>query len=218
MDGTPEPKPMEPGSPKGFDPFVLDPKPQTSKSWLWATGLQAASTCLMLAFLKLCEGRPWERHARIIVIIAIAATWSLALRTIRQRLVELMLHWQKASHGLLRKASESGRHWIATPMNRSQQEYIQGSIWRLRIIALGLTIPFFIMPIVWSFISIFVSLQAGPQTENFWAGMALFLMVSAFIVAGYFHWAILPLRLSSPTPVRVFGNQRRLFPMRVRRR
>jgi hypothetical protein len=218
-----EPKPTSdakgPNTPAAFDPFSLEPKPQTSTSWLWATGIQAASTCVLLGALKLCEGKHWERHARIIVIIAIAATWSLALRTIRQRLVELMMHWQKASKGLLRKASESGKHWISTPMNRQQEEYIKGSIWRLRIIALGLTIPFFIMPVVWSFISIFVSLHAGPQAENFWAGMSLFLMVSACIVAGYFHWAILPLRMkASPMPVRVFGNQRRYFPMRVRRR
>lgn len=217
MDRTPEPQPTNDGPSKGFDPFAVEPRPQTSASWLWATGIQALSTCIVLGLFKLCEGRPWERHARIIVIIAIAATWSLALRAIRQRLVELMLHWQKASKGLLRKASESGRHWIATPLNRSQEEYIKGSIWRLRIIALGLTIPFFIMPIVWSFISIFISLKAGPRMENFWAGLALFLMTSAIIVAGYFHWAILPLR-ASPMPVRVFGNQRRVFPMRVRRR
>ena len=208
--------PVPTRSPKGFDPFAVEPRPSNSKSWFWATAGQAFGTSILLILFKLCEGHPREQHLRIILIIGIAATWCLALRTIRQRLVELMTHWRAASKGLLRKASESGKHWIATPLNRRQEEHIKGSIWRLRIIAAGLTIPFFIMPFVWSFVSLFVSLRIGPQTENFWAGMALFLMLCAGIVAGYFHWAILP--LSSPVPVRVFGNQRRVFPARYRRR
>jgi hypothetical protein len=213
MGQAPEPA----QSPKGFDPFAADPRPQTSTSWMWATAGQAAATSVLLILFKLCEGHPREKHLRIILMIGIAATWCLALRTIRQRLLELMIHWQKASKGLLRKASESGKHWIATPLNRRQEEYIKGSIWRLRIIAAGLTIPFFVMPFVWSFVSLFVSLHIGPKAENFWAGMALFMMVSAVIVAGYFHWAIVPLRAAA-TPVRVFGNQHRIFPSRIRRR
>jgi len=173
---------------------------------------QALCTGFLVILNHFAQGHPWERQVRCIVIIGIVATWSLALRTIRQRLVELMAYWQKASKGLLRKASESGRHLIAAPMPDEQKQYIQGSIWRLRIIAAGLTIPFFVMPMAWSFIAMNLSLHVGPLAKEFWAGVALFTMVSAFIVAGYFHWAILPM----PVPMRVGGK--RQLTARVRRR
>jgi len=187
----------------GFDPFAEGPKAsEGSQSWLWATGLQALCTCALLGLSIYAEGKPWERHARLIVLMGIVGTWSLALRAIRERLLELMRHWHKASRGLLRKASDSGRHLIAVRSSSAQERYIKGSIWRLRVIAAGITIPFFVMPFIWSLISVALSLSVGPLAEGYWAGVALFMMVSACIVAGYFHWVILPLparaRSSSP--------------------
>ena len=72
---------------------------------------------------------------------AVAYTRYELLRTIRERLSELMKHWRKYSMGLVRKASESGLHMIAVPISQAQETYIKSSIWRLRIIAAGLTIP-----------------------------------------------------------------------------
>jgi len=207
---------QKPTPAKSFDPFEGTEKPVSSTSWLWATSAQALCTSGLLILDRFADGHSWERHVRYIVIIGIVATWTLALRAIRQRLLELMAYWQRASARLLHKASESGRHFISQPMPKEQAQYIQGSIWKLRVIAAGLTIPFFVMPIVWSLIAVFFSLQVGPVTpmvKEFWASVALITMVSAFIVAGYFHWAILPM----PVPVRVSGARRQNTP-RMRRR
>jgi len=119
--------------------------------------------------------------------------------------VELMRHWRRASRGFLRKASDSGRHLIAAPLSSAQEAYIKGAIWRLRIIAAGITIPFFVMPFMWSLISVGLCFTVGPLAKEYWEGVALFMMVSAFVVAGYFHWVILPV------PVRVSGIQRRPY-------
>ena len=203
---------------KGFDPFKAMAGPGLSggsKRWLWATVLQALCTGSLLGLAKVAEGRPWEHHARAIVLLGIVATWSLALRAIRARLVELMMHWSRASRGLLQRASESGRHLIPVPLSKAQDLYIKGSIRRLRIIAAGLTIPFFVMPMVWSFCSVALSFRfkelGATNIENQWIMAAMFTLFSALVVAGYFHWAILPL----PAPVRVSGTTRR-FPLRRR--
>jgi hypothetical protein len=200
----PEPTPNKP---KEFDPFAAEPRHAGSGRWLWATGFQALITTALLVADHYAHGHVQERTARLIITIGIIATWSLALRTIRERLLELMRHWQAASRGLLKKCSESGRHLISVKLNDSQEQYIKGSIWRLRIIAAGITIPFFVMPFIWSFISVFMSYNVGPLGKEAWAGIAMFMMVSAFIVAGYFHWVILP----APVPVRVSGRQTQRF-------
>jgi len=198
-----------------FDPFAAGRDAcKGSRSWLWATAAQALFTCALLGVSVHAEGKPWEQYVRLIVLMGIVGTWSLALRTIRERLLELMRHWHRASRGLLRKASESGKHLIAVPLNNAQESYIKGCIWRLRVIAAGITLPFFVMPFVWSFISVGLAFTVGPLAREYWEGVALFMMVGALVVAGYFHWAILPLS----TPVRVSGaRERRGFPRKSRR-
>ncbi len=184
----------------GFDPFSFDQaRARAARSWLIATGLQALFTCALLGASLWAKGKPYEPHARLIVCLGIVATWSLALRTIRERLLELIAFWRKASLGLLRKASESGRHLIKAPMNPAHEEYVKGSIRRLRIIATGLTIPFFTLPLMWMFISAFLSFHRDGSNAETWASAACFMLFNAVIVAGYFHWSIVPL----PQPVRV---------------
>lgn len=196
----------------GYDPFKQAPDSQiSSKAWFAATTAQAIFTTGLLVLYKYGEGRSWETHARLILTIGIVGTWSLALRTIRERLCELMRYWQQASKGLLKKASASGLHWISVPVKKEQEAYIKASIRRLRIIAAGLTIPFFVMPMMWSFISVVLSRIAPVNMKDYWTGCAVFLMLCTFIVAGYFHWVILP----RPVPVRVSGLSRR-FPPRQR--
>ena len=198
----------------GVDPFAPT-LAHESKSWLWATGLQALFTCGLLALEKFMEGRAWEHQARMIVVLGIVATWGLALRTIRERLVELMRYWQKASQGLLRRASESGMHWIAVPMQDSQEKYIKAAIWRLRIIAAGLTIPFFVMPVACSLIAVIFSFELKPAAmHEYWSSFAIFTMFSAYVVAAYFHWVIVA--LPAPVPVRVSGSYGRHFLHRKR--
>jgi hypothetical protein len=198
-----------------FDPFSdLPDYSSNSRTWFWATALQALVTCGLLGIAWYAHGHAWEKHAMVIVMLGIVATWSLALRTIRERLTELMRHWQRYSMGLIQKASQSGRHMIAVPISKAQEEYIKGSIWRLRIIALGLTIPFFVMPMMWSVIAVVFSFKLGTYARDYWTAAAVFTMISALIVAGYFHWAIVPL----PKVVRVNSNLARSFPQRRRGR
>jgi hypothetical protein len=182
-----------------YDPFVFgEAQPRAARSWLIATSLQALLTTVLLIVQRFAEGRPYEMHARLIVCMGIVATWSLALRTIRARLVELIVFWRKASVGLLKRASESGRHLVPASINPAHERYIKGSIRRLRIIAAGLTIPFFVMPMMCLFVSVFFFFQkSGLSAEN-WISFACYMLFSACIVAGYFHWAIVPL----PVPAR----------------
>jgi hypothetical protein len=209
VDEKTEPTPK---NPKGFDPFAAEPTLNDSSKWFWAMTLQAIITTVCLVGFWLAQGHSMERTIRLVLLIGIASTWSLALRTIRERLVELMRHWHKASHGLLKKCSESGRHWISVPCSQEKERYIKSAIWKLRIIAAGLTIPFFVMPFVFSFVAIIHSFTDGPILKEFWAGVAMVMMIGAAIVAGYLHWVLLP------KPVRVTAFQRRYFPQRNRRR
>lgn len=213
QDMAPEQPPKNP-APRHFDPFAKGADAcRGSRSWFWTMTLQALCTCAFLGLSTYAQGKPWETHARLIVLMGIVGTWSLALRTIRERLLELMRHWQKASRGLLHKASESGRHLIPVPLHKAQEQYIKACIWRLRIIAAGITIPFFVLPFVWAFVSVSLAFSVGPLADDHWGVVALFMMVSAFVVAGYFHWAILPL----PAPLLVRANQRR-YPFHKTRR
>jgi hypothetical protein len=200
--------------PAKFDPFGQSPDSLISSGlWMWATAGQALFTTLLLVVAKYGEGRPWEKHMNLILCLGIIATWSLALRTIRERLVELMRYWHAASKGLLRKASQSGLRLIPVPLAQRQETYIKQSIRRLRIIAAGITIPFFVLPLTWTFVSAFASYSVDlTALREYWAGAAVFMLLCSTIVAGYFHWVILP----RPTLMRVSGGQRPSFPARRR--
>lgn len=188
--------------------FILPAPPEKgAKSWLLATAGQALLTAALLGVQRYFEHTPKEAYARMITALGIVATWSLALRTIRARLIELLNFWQKVSQGLMRKASESGRHLLAHgPVPKSiqrQEQYVKASIWRLRIIAAGLTIPFFIMPAVYSVACLFLSIKSQLGAE-YWVPLGCFMLFMACIVAGYFHWAIMP----APAAVRVRARKR----------
>ncbi|MFH0939263.1 MAG: hypothetical protein V1899_08280 [Planctomycetota bacterium] len=206
----------QPQAPPQVNLFTVGPgRYYSSKSWLWATGLQSLFTVGLLALAYFSKGRALESHVSIIMLIGIVATWGLALRAIRARLVELIRYWRQYSQGLIKRCSESGKHFIAAPLNDAQERYIKGAIWRLRIIAAGLTLPFFVMPIVCSFVAVAFSFKwATVTTRDSWAIVALVTMFSAFIVASYFHWVI----MAVPMPVRISGRIRHYFPHRIRHR
>jgi hypothetical protein len=199
--------------PPAFDPFPAPAAKPGSVSWMQATVVQALLTTALLALSKKVEGSAYERHVQFILLIGIVATWSLALRTIRERMVELMRYWHNASKGLLRRASRSGLHMIAVKLSPGQETHIKGSIWRLRIIAAGLTIPFIIMPMCWSLISVVLSMRATTiPAKDTWAISAVFTMLGTLIAAGYLHWVMMP----RPAPLRV-SSLRRGFPHRRRK-
>lgn len=166
---------------------ISSPSAQSARSWLVATAAQAAVTCALIALQRHFENTPKELYARMIVTLGIVATWSLALRTIRARLIELLAFWQKTSRGLIPKAPISAlRH----------DAYIKASIRRLRIIAAGLTLPFFILPLFWAIASVFLSIHSSLGAE-YWIPPACFMLFNAGLVAAYFHWSIVPLPVPS---------------------
>jgi len=72
----------------------------------------------------------------------------------------------------------------------------------LRVIAAGITMPFFVLPLFVSALCLVVwwhEAEPDPQLVE----LALFLSVAAGIVGAYFHWSIVPAREpASPTPRR----------------
>lgn len=186
-----------------------------SAGWLLTTALQALLTWAFIGISKLSEGLPWEHQARQLVLIAIVATWCMALRTIRQRLIELLRTWHIASQGLVAKAqqtaSESGIAKIPELLQRSLQGvYVRQSILRLRIIAAGLTMPFFILPIFAAGLAVSLCMQKGAADSE-WLGLAAICALISAVVGVYFHWSILP----APAPVRI--SARKAVLMRPRR-
>ena len=172
-----------------FDPLSELQSPRASRSWLWATALQALVTCGLLALAKYGEGRAWDVHSRLIVMIGIVATWSLALRTIRARLVELVIAWSRLSKGILGKARERGAQGLPQRLKAFQENYVAASMWRLRIIAAGLTLPFFFLS---AFLAALCFSQCVHRGDTQLLGLGLFSATCAVIVGWYFHWACLP--------------------------
>lgn len=168
---------------------------RAARQWLWATAGQAGVTVLLLAMQRHFEGSPKEMYARMIAALGIVATWSLALRTIRARLVELIGIFGKTQ---ARKRTRGAR------ILKAEASYVKAAIWRLRIIAAGLTIPFFVMPVCFSIMSVFLSIYSRLGAE-YWISVGSFMLFSACIVAGYFYWAIMP------TPALVPGKAGRRY-------
>jgi hypothetical protein len=144
-------------------------------------------------------------------MLGIIGTWGLALRTIRERIFELLKIWHRASAGLLKKASASGLHLIAHPLPPDQERYIRAAVWRLRIIAAGITLPFFVMPLLWSLIGVAFSFKIAPEPmRDYWAAISLFTLLASMLVMGYFHWVVLPM------PVKVCAQTRTRYTLRKR--
>lgn len=181
--------------------------------WLLCTFLQALLTWAFIGISTLSEGWPWERQAKLLVVVAILATWGMALRTIRARLVELARIWHAASKGLLQKASESGLHQIPMALKGWQARYVNRSILRLRIIAAGITMPFFVLPAFTAAACLSLCWCRGSGEPNL-LGLAVFASVLTAIVGVYFHWSILP----PAAPVRVDARTRPAYPLRARRK
>ena len=182
-----------------------------SAGWLLCTVLQAVLTWGFIGILKISAGWPWEHQARLLVVVAIVATWCLALRTIHARLVELVRYWHAASKGILKKASDSGLHQIPATLKGWQVRYVQHSIFQLRLIAAGITMPFFILPAFIAAVSVSLCWYRGHSNGGL-LGLALLAAVSSAIVGAYFHWSILP------APIEVSARVPRYYPVRVRPR
>jgi MFS family permease len=165
-----------------------------SVGWLICTLLQGLLTWFFMGLSSLAEGWAWEPHTKALVLVAIVATWVMALRAIRERIVELLRFWRSARKGpaeAVDKEEEERRaakRWAA----------IRSSMFRLRIIAAGITMPFFILPVFVSAVCVGMCLWKGELNEQF-LGMAMVLSTLAAIVGAYFHWAVVPLTSATNT-------------------
>jgi hypothetical protein len=162
-----------------------------SAGWLITTILQALLTWGFIGISKLAEGFPWEPQAKMLVLVAIVATWCMALRTIRARLLELIRFWRKGSQVLLNKARENAEERPGFGLKSFHKVYVRKSMFRLRIIAAGLTMPFFVLPIFTASLCVALCWYNGRGDFEM-LGMALVLSVLGAVVGAYFHWTVMP--------------------------
>lgn len=159
-----------------------------SVSWLLCTIFQAILTWGFILLSKLSEGWAWEGHAKVLVLIAIVATWVMALRTIRTRILELLRFWHSTRNPKNMEVDREREERLAA----ERTVYVRDAMFRLRIIAAGITMPFFILPAFVSALCVGACLWEGVMDGDF-LGLSLFLSVLTAIVGAYFHWSVVPL-------------------------
>jgi len=170
-----------------------------SANWLVCTILQALLTWVFLGLSKLSEGWPWEGQAKLLVLMAIVATWCMALRTIRARIQELFRFWRtplEDAPGVPKNLPEP----VVKAVKQYQAVYARQSVWWLRLTAAGITMPFFILPIFVSAVCVGLCWQRSTIDGDF-LGLALLLSVLAAVVGAYFCWSIVP-DAAAPAPAR----------------
>ncbi|MCZ7647876.1 MAG: hypothetical protein M5U26_21895 [Planctomycetota bacterium] len=176
-----------------------------SAGWLLTTAFQGLLTWVFILVARLSAGFPWEHQARQLVLIAIVATWCMALRTIRQRLIELLRSWHAYSRGLIEKAARKAEAATLAPQYAPkalwQTMYVRKSILRLRIIAAGITMPFFVLPLFLAALAVSLYWAHGA-TNTEWLSLAACCALLATVVAVYFRWSILlaPARVAARRP------------------
>lgn len=182
-----------------------------SAGWLIATLLQGLLTWAFIGISELSQGWPWANQAKLLVVVAILATWGMALRTIRARLVELIRVWHRK---LIEKSGAGGLGTLSKKMLGRQEKYIHATMTRLRIIAAGITIPFFAMPV---FVAVLCFAIAWHSGKSELVSLAVVCSAMAAVVAYYFRWSILAAPVEAPeAPARVAID--RHIPMRLRRK
>lgn len=161
-----------------------------SSGWYLSTAFQALLTWAFIGLARLSEGWPWERQAKLLVIVAIVATWGMALRAIRARLVELVRSWHK---NLVMKAGGNGLKTLPKKLLENHERFVKSSMLRLRIIAAGITMPFFVLPVFTA--ALCLAISCSRHTTDL-VEMAIISAVMAIVVAIYFRWSI----LATPVP------------------
>lgn len=158
-----------------------------SIGWLICTILQGLLTWGFIGLSKLSEGWAWEAQAKTLVLVAIVSTWVMALRTIRVRIIELLRFW-----ALARKAKgEQVSSEREERLEAARTEQVRRSVLQLRIIAAGITLPFFVLPAFVSALCVGMCFWYGVMDASF-LKLALLLSVLAAVVGTYFHWAVVP--------------------------
>lgn len=179
-----------------------------SSGWLICTIVQALLTWGLIWVSRASAGYPWANLAKLLVVFAILATWGMAMRAIHARLVELLRSWQQS---MAIKAGARGLKTIPRELLRRQEAYIRRSMLNLRIIAAGITMPVFVLPLFTAVLC--VALTYGRNYEGL-LGMATVSGVLCVAVAAFFRWSI----LAVPAGARVRATAPRNFAVRFPKR
>jgi hypothetical protein len=161
-----------------------------SANWMVCTVLQGLLTWVFWGLSKLSEGWPWEGQAKLLVLMAIVATWCMALRTIRARILELLRFWRmplKEVPGVPSGMPDP----VEKAVERFRAAYTRESVWRLRLIAAGISIPFYVMPFFVSAACIGMCWERNAVDGDF-LGLALVLSILAAVAGAYFYWSTVP--------------------------
>ena len=167
-----------------------------SASWLFVTVVQGLLTWGFIGLHRWSEGHVWAIHAEALVIASIVVTWCLALRTIRERMVELWRFMALNTDALLKNAKRAGYALDPAVADRYRQNFVERSASRLRLIAGGITLPFYFLPLFAAAACTSLYLQIDGSVELLEG--ALLLALAAVSVAVYFLWSVRPVPAAVP--------------------
>jgi hypothetical protein len=157
--------------------------------WLAATFLLALLTWILLQFCQTMKGHPLFIHLKVLAMLGMVATWGLAMRAIREKLLELFNVWILGRRKLNQQAMDAGKRRPVREKGNFHSFFFGRSILFLRLIAIGITMPFFFLPLFGAFLGLALGLQYGWDPT----GLILFLLISSILalaVGLYFRWAI----------------------------
>jgi hypothetical protein len=158
---------------------------------LVCTALQALLALMLIGLAKLSHGLPLAEQVRWMMLVAIVATWCLALRTIREMILEFAKNLRVAYEKLLALKKEGApefmrfRPFVLGFLRKNTHK----AILYLRIIAMGLTLPFLILPLVVAVLSFFLAWRGSAYQFEFLA-LGLILGSCSWMVFYYFRWSI----------------------------
>ena len=178
--------------------------------WMAITAIQAFITCLFLGVYWVYQDTQWEAQGLFLSITGIIATWCLALRAIRSKIVEIFKLWRDGSRGLLKKASRSGQHMIPASLTPSLLKSWKSDLLSLRVIAGGVTIPFLLMPIFTGIVCAFMCWR-NPHEMHRWIEWVFLGPVLSLMVASYFLYSIVPVPITADDQKKFAQRKRKPF-------
>ncbi len=150
----------------------------------WAVGI----VCLWMAHESPYS---WLRLAAYNALqLCIIGMWVSAMRAIRLRIFELKFyaHVLKKA-GWARGDLPADENYRLALRRHERMADIRDSIWKLRVIATGITLPFFCVPLFAGLLLVGLTLASADKT---WWGTGFALCLAAVFVASYYRWVVVP--------------------------
>jgi hypothetical protein len=122
--------------------------------------------------------------------LCIVGMWVSAMRAIRLRIFELKFY----AHVLKRLSikalgPESDEDYRSALRRHERMAEIRDAIWKLRLIATGITLPFFGAPLFTGLLLIGMTLASSDKA---WWGTGFAFCLAAVFVASYYRWVVVP--------------------------